>query len=209
MIPYHKIDSVFLRDPENNHKTFLEGQWARPEFGFLADSDWVWTEKVDGTNIRVHWDGEHVRFGGRTDNAQIPAFLIEHLQDKFTPEIMASSFDGEATLYGEGYGARIQKGGGNYREDPGFILFDVYCGMWLQRDSVEDIATKLDIPVVPIVGRGALADAIKFAREGFSSQCSHVSRLAEGLVMRPRVELLDRQGRRIITKVKTKDFPKS
>ena len=28
-------------------------------------------------------------------------------------------------MYGEGYGAKIQKGGGNYRQDQDFVLFDV------------------------------------------------------------------------------------
>ena len=36
--------------------------------------------------------------------------------------------DGAAVLYGEGYGAKIQKGGGNYRADQDFVLFDVRVG---------------------------------------------------------------------------------
>lgn len=35
MHEYHKIQSIYLRDPANNHKTFLLGQWAQPEFGLL------------------------------------------------------------------------------------------------------------------------------------------------------------------------------
>ena len=207
MNPYHKIDSVYLRDPATKHKTFLIGQYARDEFEFLAHLEWVWTEKIDGTNIRVHWDGANVRFGGRSDSAQIPAFLVEHLQDTFTPERMAAAFTGEATLYGEGYGARIQKGGGNYRPDAGFILFDAHCGVWLRRDDVEDVASKLGVPAVPVVGTGTLPAAVISAREGFNSACAQVAGTqAEGLVMRPAVELTDRMGRRIITKVKHRDF---
>ncbi|KKL53664.1 hypothetical protein LCGC14_2273140, partial [marine sediment metagenome] len=47
------------------------------------------------------------------------------------------------TLYGEGYGARIQKGGGDYRKggDVSFRLFDVLIGeTWLRRVDVEDVA---------------------------------------------------------------------
>ena len=48
MKEYHKIQTVFKRDPATNFKTLLEYDWSESEFGFLADNDWVWTEKVDG-----------------------------------------------------------------------------------------------------------------------------------------------------------------
>ena len=128
MNEYHKIQTVYLRDPATNYKTLLEGQYALPEFEYLADNQWVWTEKVDGTNIRVMWDGTTITFGGKTDNAQIPAFLVNRLSDTFFPlrDTFSSLWpDGEVCLYGEGYGAKIQKGGGNYRPDQDFVLFDV------------------------------------------------------------------------------------
>lgn len=208
MVPYHKIQSVFLRDPATNHKTFVHGAWSVPEFGYLADCPWVWTEKVDGTNMRVHWDRRDVRFGGRTDNAQIPAFLLARMQAVFTLNALMGTFpnsDG-MTLYGEGFGARIQKDGGNYISDGvDFVLFDVMVGdIWLEREIVEDVATKLGIAVVPIVGRGTLLDAIDEAESGPNSTWGDFP--MEGLVMRPEVELRTRRGDRIITKVKHKDF---
>jgi len=114
-------------------------------------------------------------------------------------------------LYGEGYGAKIQKGGGNYI--PGgvdFILFDVRCGeWWLKREDVEDIAGKLGLRVVPIVGTGPLKGAIEYAEAGFESRIAQVvGTKAEGLVMRPDTELFGRNGKRIIAKIKAKDFPK-
>ena len=207
---YHKIQTLYLRDPETNHKTLLEGQFAKPAFEYLADREWVFTEKVDGTNIRVGWDGETVAFGGRTDRAQIPAFLVAHLMDRFTADALAGAFDcGGVTLYGEGYGARIQKGGGRYlRDSVGFVLFDVQVGgWWLERENVEDIAGKLDIPVVPIIGRGTVFDAVDAVRAGFvSTLATDTTLTAEGIVLRPAVELHDRRGDRIISKLKHRDF---
>jgi len=112
MNTYHKIQTVFKRDPDNNYKTLLEGQFSRPEFEYLADCVWVFTEKVDGTNIRVMWDGVKVIFGGKTDNAQLHAQLVQHLRDTFTEDLMMEAFgaEGNVCLYGEGYGAGIQKG---------------------------------------------------------------------------------------------------
>lgn len=214
MIEYHKIQSVFLRDPANRHKTFLLGQYSEPAFEYLAGNEWVWTEKIDGTNIRVLWDGKDVRFGGRTNDAQMPVFLMERLQTLFTPATLAPVFpdlsDGvQVMLFGEGYGAKIQKGGGRYKADGcDFILFDVlFNGVYLERHNVEDISVKLGIRVVPIVGRGTLTEAVEFTKAGYKSEVAADAGFdAEGLVLRPRVELIDRRGHRIITKLKHRDF---
>jgi ATP-dependent RNA circularization protein (DNA/RNA ligase family) len=207
MQKYHKIQTVYLRDPQTKYKTLLEGQYTLPEFEYLANNEWVFTEKVDGTNIRVDWDLERVTFGGRTDNAQIPTFLYSKLQEKFLLNKFLELYpETPMTLYGEGYGARIQKGGVNYISDGvDFILFDVMIGEnYLSRDNVEDIGQCLGINVVPIIGAGPLADAIDLAMCGFQSDLGQHQ--AEGLVMRPKVELKTRIGRRIITKIKCKDF---
>ena len=212
MLSYHKIQTVFDRDPDNRYKTLLVGQWARPEFAWLADNEWVFTEKIDGTNIRVDWDSERaaVQFGGRTERAQIPTFLFNELGQLFPISAFGAAYpDASMTLYGEGYGAKIQKGGGNYIPDGvSFILFDVRINdVWLERHNVEDIAGKLGIDAVPILGKGTLMDAVEMVADGFPSELSNnIMYMAEGLVMRPAVELLDRLGHRIITKVKYKDF---
>ena len=83
MKEYHKIQTVFKRDMENKGKTLLIGQWTLPEFEYLAGNQWVYTEKVDGTNIRIMFDGDKVSFGGKTDNAAIPAKLVERLRERF------------------------------------------------------------------------------------------------------------------------------
>jgi hypothetical protein len=212
MKEYHKIQTVFLRNPGSNHKTLLEGQWAKPEFDFLQNAEWIWTEKIDGTNIRVMWDGQTVRFGGKTDNASILMFLLKVLQDTFTPERLAEQFGSEQTsvcLYGEGYGAKIQKFGGHYiPAGTDFILFDCKVGdWWLERESLQEIASNLRIDIVPIVGQGSLLEAIEFARTGYKSVIAQNSDfVAEGLIMKPKVELFNRKGERVVSKIKFKDF---
>ena len=70
----------------------------------------------------------------------------------FTLDLMSKVFNDhiQVTLYGEGFGAKIQKGGGNYIPNgQSFILFDVVIDGWLlQRKNVQDIATKLGIDTV-------------------------------------------------------------
>jgi len=210
MTEYHKIQTVFKRNPLTNCKTLLEGDYSLPEFEYLQNNKWIFTEKVDGTNIRVIYDGKEISFGGKTDNAQIPATLIKRLQDKFFPQgcKFTEKFGLEPTqvcLYGEGYGAKIQKGGSNYRQDQGFVLFDVNIGgWWLCRENVEDIAKFFDLDIVPIIGEGTLIDMIEQTRKGFNSIWGNF--LAEGIVARPHIELRTRSGERLITKIKHKDF---
>lgn len=206
MKEYHKIQSLFLRNEVTNFKTFLEGQWTTPEFEYLRYNAWVFEEKVDGTNIRVIFDGEKVQFGGRTDNAQIPSFLVTKLMELFPAEKLKEVFPEGATLYGEGYGAKIQSGDTYIKDGCNFILFDVTCGgAWLTRESCRDIAQNLSISMVPIIAAGTLNLAIDMCRNGFASALRETP--PEGLILRPIVDLFDRRGQRVISKLKLKDFP--
>ena len=211
MNQYHKIQTIFKRDPDTKFKTLIIGDYSLPEFEYLKNNVWVFTEKVDGTNIRIMWDGKDITFGGKTDNAQIPAFLVKKLQDTFLPQIdkFKEKFgeEGNVCLYGEGYGAKIQGIGGNYRSDQDFVLFDIKIkDWWLNREDVEDISDFLEIGIVPIISQGTLDNMINIVSLGFNSRWGAF--LAEGLVARPKIELKTRSGQRIITKLKYKDFPK-
>lgn len=205
---YHKINSVYKRDLKGK---FIDGDFAIEEIAFLKDLCWVWTEKVDGTNIRLYTDTDvpgKLFVGGRTNNAQIPVPLLDKLDELITPEKFFKVFPTEPDLclYGEGYGAKIQKGGGNYIKDGvSFVLFDVKIdNWWLKREDVEEIANELGIQCVPVVGEGTISEAIEFVKAGFNSRWGNFQ--AEGIVLRPKVELRTRGGARVITKLKYKDF---
>lgn len=208
MKKYHKIQTVFLRDPETKFKTLIDGQFSLPEFEYLKNNTWVFTEKVDGTNIRVMFKNKNITFGGKTDHARIPVTLVNKLNDIFLPledKFIEIFNDAEVCLYGEGYGAKIQKGGSNYRNDQSFVLFDIKVGQWwLQRDDVADIANKLELDIVPILGEGTLLEMVEMTKAGFNSTWGDFK--AEGIVARPKTELVARDGKRLITKIKQKDF---
>ena len=213
MKEYPKIEAIFNRDTEGTKK-LIPGSYRSETIDALSDLQiWVWTEKIDGTNIRVHWDGHKITFGGRTDKAQIPVELMNWLNDKFinneTEELFEQKFgETEVTLYGEGYGRKIQKGGGNYIPDGvSFILFDVLINdIWLTRESVEDIAKTFAIDVVPIVGFGYLDEAVDYVKSKPNSKIGTGTAKMEGVVCRPIVELFDRLGKRVIVKIKVCDF---
>jgi hypothetical protein len=92
MKEYVKIQTVYKRDLATKHKTLIEGDYSLPVFEYLAGNVWEFTEKIDGTNIRVEFDAGVVAFGGRTDSAQIPAFLVKRLMELFPAEQIAAAF---------------------------------------------------------------------------------------------------------------------
>jgi hypothetical protein len=207
MSEYHKIETLFERD----NQTFVvdPAQLKSPVLGTIRE--WDVTEKIDGTNIRVMLsEAGDVSFGGRTDAAQIPADLIQYLIRTFQQDRLKEALWLDApvdvVLYGEGYGPGIQKGGGLYRADKAFILFDVLISgkWWLDDAAVRDIARKLDIQAVPHLGRMTLDQIVELVRSPFPSQLG--SATAEGVVARPIETLFDKRGKRIIIKLKTKDF---
>jgi hypothetical protein len=202
---YHKINSIYKRDEKT--KKFLS-EYSIPEFEFLKDNIWEFTEKIDGTNVRIIWENGELRFGGKTDNSQMPVKLLKKLQTIFTEDKMQNVFpepEGRIILYGEGFGAGIQTGGKYNPKEMDFILFDVLIGnYWLNRESVEDIAKKLNLKIVKVVGEGNLKTAVEMVTKGFNSEFGDF--IAEGIVLRPKVQLFSRTGNRIITKVKYIDF---
>jgi len=211
MREYHKIETLFERDADFRVTSVLKRQV------FADIAKWIVTEKVDGTNIRVSKvRGEPlVKVGGRTDKAQTPADLVNLLHTMFTPEKMDGLFTEDSspvariTLFGEGYGAGIQKGG-HYRPDKSFILFDVLIEVgeesWWQDDAVvTDFAARLGCDRVPILGEWVFGEIVERVKAGVVGKLAP-DYLAEGIVARTREPLFDSRGRRLILKLKTQDF---
>lgn len=208
---YHKIETIYERD--NVTGKLIEGKYRSKEVEFLKDNIWEFTEKVDGTNIRVIWDGYKVSFGGRTDKAEIPTHLLEKLNILFGGEVKEQLFEQlfkekEVVLFGEGYGPKIQSCGSSYVDEVDFILFDVTVnGKYLSRNNVNEIATYFNIKSVPVLFTGVLEEGVKYVKSNPTSTIAKDKTLPmEGLVARPMIELYSSNGERIIVKIKYKDF---
>lgn len=221
---YQKIQTLFKRDEKN---VIIPTKLTLPEFGYLKDCKWEATEKIDGTNMRVELtpeiddNGELVNllieFKGRTDNAQIPAHLLAKMQTLFDKNSLIECFYPcgkedlcPVTIFGEGYGMKIQKGGNYIKDGVDFILFDVKVGKWwLNREACEKIASELGLKIVPLIGMMTLKEAIEYVKQGFKSTIAENNDYdAEGLVLKTPNGLLRRNGERLITKIKTVDFRK-
>lgn len=226
---YPKILTLFER---NEDFTVDTSRLARPEFAQVRD--WLVTEKVNGINICValqkrqswtdsldHWE---VGLYSRTNN-DMPPSMRAYLEETFPVEKLLAVCRGDEpypfVLYGEGYGPRIQKGGGNYRDNVSFRLFDVLVDgqWWLDWKDVCDVAAKLGIKTVPVIenvtpdsDRWMLTEAVELIERG-ESLLSQVARFekgmwvpAEGIVARTDPYLFDKQGRRLVWKLKRRDF---
>ena len=175
-----------------------------------------------GNSFKVNYT---VEYHGKTEKADTPKHLQTKMEQLFPAEKMLEVFNknvtyenvedavkevnhGKVIVFGEGYGVKIQKGGNYISNDCGFILFDVTVdGMFLLRESLEDIASKLEIPIVPLIGYMTVDEAIEFVKKGFKSTIAENKDYdAEGLVLKTPMGLLNRRGERIITKIKTCDF---
>jgi ATP-dependent RNA circularization protein (DNA/RNA ligase family) len=200
---------------KTNRQSFIVGDYAQPEFRNIKF--WRVEEKIDGTNIRIILEKDSatkliVKFCGRTADAQIPCHLLNKLQYLFTPEKLVEVFptldDGvKVILFGEGYGPKIQKGGGKYANEPGFILFDVVIGnWWLKRNDIAQIANRLDIPCVPSYGYMTEEEIIAFVKQGPISILNTGYGRVEGVVCKTEPLLLCRNGEPLMFKFKCKEF---
>jgi len=215
---YHKIQTVFKREIDKNGKytsKIIDGLWTKEEFKILKDITWNWYEKIDGTNIRINFDGENITFAGRTDKAIIPNHLMKYLQDKYLSQIekfktlFNKTDNTDIIIFGEGYGHKIQAVGDKYLADNkvSFIGFDINInGIWLKKEDVKTIFDTLDTDMTPLIYTGNITEAINIVKKGFNSKISHSILKAEGLVGIPVGNFKDRMNNRIITKLKTKDF---
>ena len=228
---YPKIETLFTRD-KYTYKV-IPGKFRNEAYSLI--NEWEWTEKIDGTNIRitygpcpppcefeknprksakqvrkvVEFEGGYcgIKYDGRTDTAELPGGVVEYLDDKLTSAIMVEEFqDKQVIIYGEGYGGKIQKGGG-YSQTQKFIVFDIFVdGFWLKRSDVEEICNKLSLDIVPVIFTGSLNEAVYIVKNGFLSKIGDGSVKSEGLIGRTKVPLFTHHGERLITKLKTCDF---
>ena len=211
MNKYTKIDTLFERD-ENGSKKLIEGKYKDETIEYLRNCEWICTEKIDGTNIGIVWDGHKVSFQGRTEKSNIPAHLVNKLNELFGGTVNEELFEQvfgekEIILFGEGYGYKIQNGGNYIKDGCSFILFDVYIpsqDLWLKRDAIENIAKTFNIDCVPIILKGTLQDAVDYVKTKPKSTIGIA--YMEGLVCKPAIDMLDRTGKRLIVKVKVCDF---
>jgi ATP-dependent RNA circularization protein (DNA/RNA ligase family) len=228
---YPKINSLYKREGHDFNETGIKpkngkliiGEYAHQAFGSI--SRWLVDEKIDGTNVRITLSqcpttGEtKLKFGGRTEAAQMPTTLLERLQELFTVEKMVKQFPtcSHVVLFGEGYGPKIQSGG-YYSKTVDFVLFDVYAGgWWLEKDKVNNIASEMGINSrLELLSHmrddntWTVEEMVEFVKLKHRSPWAYETTMEEhemeGIVARAYPQVLFRDGTPVMFKLKCKEF---
>jgi ATP-dependent RNA circularization protein (DNA/RNA ligase family) len=166
----------------------------------LTGYKWHVSEKIDGTNVRVHWSPltEEINFYARTDNGCLPSHLVNFLTKKFTPHSLGH-ITKDAIIFGEGYGFKIQNGT-IYSKIPDvrFACFDILIdNYWCEQHTVEVICEKAGIDVAPKYAYLTI-DEINDTKDRES--ILFPGNKPEGVILKS--DLYDRSGSRITYKIK-------
>lgn len=173
-------------------------------------------EKIHGTSAHITFksmpgsDGGvlGLRFypGGEKYDNFVKIFDKEDLQSKFQT---LGHFD--ITVFGEAYGGKCQGMSATYGKDLKFVVFEVKIGdPWLDVPNSEDVAKKLGLEFVAYEKVPATVEALDAERDRPSRQAIRNgmgdTHKAEGIVIKPLMELCRSNGERIIAKHKRADF---
>jgi len=231
-LEYGKTENLLARDPDEPQ--FMLGDVFRKE-EFRIPALWHVTEKIDGTNMRLIYRpaAKLIEVRGRSDRANVPGDLLEHMMGLAPLELFSRVFDdylGEeaiengasVTIYGEGFGAGIQKGGG-YGPTKRFAAFDILytrytfgedgedgesgwtSHSWCNPATVSMLCAELGIEEVPLVGpKLTLDDIYAFVARGQSAFGPEAP--FEGIVARTDPYLFTQGGSRLMFKLKCADL---
>lgn len=153
---YPKLKNLHKRDPADNKVIdAYTDEIFSPEL--LGNAGWTWREKLDGTNLRIIWDGHRAEYRGRTDRAQFSGpqelFLQKTIETQGFEELLEQTFGNtEAALYAELIGNKIQ---GNPHKIVGYEIrvYDAFvAGWWLLPANVDELANSLGLGSAEIIG---------------------------------------------------------
>jgi hypothetical protein len=143
----------------------------------------------------------------------LPAHLYKYLTQTFTPGLKELLFKlipsaTKIVLFGEGYGPKIQKGGGNYRDDVGFILFDCWAGSrWSTRQELKELAVLLNLPTPYDYGLMTEEEIIELVKSKPNSLTAVRPMTIEGVICRSEpLMIANLDNRPIMWKLKCKEF---
>ena len=170
-------------------------------------------EKIHGTSAHIHWNTRNndnylgFFFGGEKKEDFIKLFDQQILIQKF----IALGYD-KAVIYGEAYGGKCQGMSRTYGKEKKFIVFDIKIGdtWWLTVPTMERVATKLGLEVVAYEKTSTDLDKLDSIRTSPSVQSlrniGEMHKKREGIVLRPLIEFLYPNGKRLMAKYKNEDF---
>lgn len=167
-------------------------------------------EKLHGTSAHVRWVDGKVGFfsGGEKHERFVELFNIDVLTFGFLASFGA---DVNVRVHGEAYGGKQQGMSATYGSVLKFAAFDVLVGdSWLSTPMAEAVVTSLGLEFVHYVEVATDIDALNAERDADSIQAIRngigPGKMREGVVLRPPIEVVMNNGRRICAKHKREEF---
>lgn len=222
---YPKIPNLFKFNSNYNNIVGLN-----EPFKTLAENPkmkWRATEKIDGTNTRIYWDGYRVSCEGRTAKSVFPPFVTEFLNmkfcenDEFETALEQVFSEKEVIIFGETFGPKIQNKGDQYGKEIRFIVFDIAVletdgkfHMIVNPELKASIALQLGLSVVERVFESAeLFDIVKYVAQHHQTlvgdEEGDLPHEMEGVIIEPVAPIFyDRDGNILKCKCKYRDLVK-
>ncbi|RLF27230.1 MAG: hypothetical protein DRN14_05645 [Thermoplasmata archaeon] len=234
MEKYPKIYTIFKRD-ENNLKLVTPIINNQLEIiGLTLVRDIIVEEKIDGTNacLLLGYDkdmGFYKRYFSR--NNEIKETDIMYIRDTLDKvvdykllekwylenfvQIPKKDDNPEVRIFGEVYGSKIQKSNYLPKGERDFIVFDIKINQtWLSVKDRNEICRNLNLKIVPKI---CILDKIPTFEECYDllarkypksiiAEKNNLDMYLEGFIFRPKINLYVAPGRRILGKIKRKDF---
>jgi hypothetical protein len=173
-------------------------------------------EKVHGTSVHVSYDTEKdalTFFSGGCKHEQfVSIFDSNLLLENFRKNAVEHPAATKITVYGEGYGGKMQGMSDTYGKQLKFVAFEVLVNpdSWLSVPQAEALATKLGFEFVSYeridtteeaINAQMNADSVQAIRNGMGA-----GKIREGVVLRPLYEFVHPNGGRIVAKHKRPEF---
>lgn len=176
-------------------------------------------EKIHGTSAHLSWNGTKLTVfaGGVSHDSFCALFDLTNMQKLMHD--LATRYDfSKVTVYGEAYGGSCQKMADTYGNKLKFVAFDVQVTrkgetdpVWLNVEEASRIVSSyLDLSFVfwdlvdnklEILNKYRDAPSVQAIINGLGRD-----KKAEGIVIRPLIESVDKHGQRVICKHKRDDF---
>ena len=164
-------------------------------------------EKIHGTSAHVSFNDGKIKFfsGGESHERFVSLFDKDDLLKKAS-EMGLTDF----IVYGEAYGGKQQGMRETYGDELKFVAFDVKVGdSWLSVPDAEQVVVALGLEYVSYNLVSTSLEVLDKERDKPSVQAVRNgmgSRPREGIVLRPLVEVVKNNGKRIISKHKGEAF---
>lgn len=194
-----------------NHYRGKTVQRVKSELDPAGTLRWIATEKIHGANFSFWYDGAEIQIASRSDFVDETFYGAGEAISACYPAVreLHAVLNRPFAVFGELCGPGIQKGV-HYGDEKQFIAFDIYYpgAHYENPERAEQMLTAAGFSTAPIVATGTLDALLELDIETLPSRVAGYdeSNHAEGIVIKPEMDLYTSDGSRVVFKKKAAAF---